>query len=498
MSEPVEQTYTLHNRIGLVLGPALFALMLLLPRPEGMSVEAQRAAAVALLMACFWICEAIPISATALMPLALFPILGVLNYKGVARPYGDHIVFLMMGGFFIAQAMQKWGLHRRIALHTIRLIGGSPRRMILGFMVATAFLSMWISNSATAVMMLPIAVSVIMHLESSTKLSKAFSTALVLGIAYGASAGGIGTLIGTPPNVVFAGQLQKLFPEAPAVTFNQWLLIGIPITCIFLPVMWLLVTMVLFRIPEKRFEVDHDVIRDELERLGAMSRGERSVLVVFSITVLLWMSRPLWSRLLPDPGMVGDATIAVLMSIVLFALPVDMKRREFALDWQWAKGIPWGVLVLLGGGYALATGVQESGLALWIGNQLTFLKGVPPVVMVLVVCLLLTFLTEVTMNTSTTNLMMPVMASTALAIQVHPFLLMIPATLSASCAFMLPAATPPNAIIFGSGRITIPQMARAGIVMNLVGVILVTIIVFLLVLPVFGVDPAQMPEWVGK
>jgi sodium-dependent dicarboxylate transporter 2/3/5 len=495
MSESMERPYTLHNRIGLLLGPILFVVMLLVPRPEGMSPEAQRAAAVALLMASWWICEAIPIYATALMPLALFPLLGVLNYKGAARPYGDHIVFLMMGGFFIAQAMQKWNLHRRIALHTIRLIGKSPRRMILGFMVATAFLSMWISNSATTVMMLPIAVSVIMHLESSTRLSKAFSTALVLSIAYGASAGGMGTLIGTPPNAVFAGQVQKLFPQAPAVTFNQWLLIGIPITCIFLPVMWLLITRVLFRIKEKRFEVDHDVILEELENLGKMSKGEKSVLVVFSITVFLWMSRPLWSRLLPEPDMIGDATIAILMSIVLFALPVDLSNREFALDWQWARGIPWGVLVLLGGGYSLAHGVQESGLALWIGNQLAFLGGVPPVFMVIIVCLLLTFLTEITMNTSTTNLMMPVMASTALAIHVHPFLLMLPATLSASCAFMLPAATPPNAIIFGSGKITIPQMARAGIVMNFIGVILITVLVFFIVLPIFGIDPTAMPGW---
>ncbi len=495
MSESVERSYTLHNWIGLLAGPILFVVMLSAPRPEGMSPEAQRAAAVALIMACWWVFEAIPIYATALMPLALFPLLGVLDYKGTARPYGDHIVFLMMGGFFIAQAMQKWNLHRRIALHTIRLIGRSPRRTILGFMVATAFLSMWISNSATTVMMLPIAASVIMHLESSTTLSKSFSTALVLSIAYGASVGGMGTLIGTPPNAVFAGQVQELFPEAPEVSFNQWLLVGIPITFIFIPVMWLLVTRVLFRIKEKRFDVDHDVIREELSDLGPMSRGEKSVLAVFSITVFLWMSRPLWSRLLPAPGMIGDATIAILMSIVLFALPVDLKSREFALDWHWARGIPWGVLVLLGGGYSLATGVQESGLALWIGTQLAFLQGVPPVFMVIIVCLLLTFLTEITMNTSTTNLMMPVMASTALAIHVHPFLLMIPATLSASCAFMLPAATPPNAIIFGSGRITIPQMARAGIVMNLIGVILITILVFFIVFPVFGIDPTSMPDW---
>lgn len=484
---------------GAAVGLVAFGVLVFAPPLSGLSRSGQNAAATAALMAGFWIGEVVPIYATALFPIVLFPLLGVLDTRAVTSPYGDRVVFLMMGGFMLAEAMKKWGLHRRIALHTIRVIGRSPAGMVLGFMVATAFLSMWMSNSATAVMMVPIAVSVAWRVQGADRPEDlkpdAFSTSLMLAIAYSASVGGIATLVGTPPNAIFAGQVKVLFPEAPEVFFDQWMKLGLPVSLCMLAIIWIYLTRVMFPLGRVRLEFERGVIREEIGKLGPMSRGEKTVLFVFGTTALLWMSRGAWSRLLPAGVSVHDSTIAIASAVALFLIPVDWKKRDFALDWMHAKNIPWGVLILFGGGFSLAAGMHQSGFAQWAGSGLHSLEGVHPLLMILAVCLMMTFLTEVTMNTSTTTIMMPVMAFTAEALKVHPFMLMIPATISASCAFMLPAATPPNAIVFGSGLVRLPQMARAGLALNLIGAVTVTLLVYLLAGWAFDMDLMVFPAW---
>lgn len=515
MKRQTKQPYTLRQRIGLYLGIPIFLLILVLPRPPDLSAEAHKTLAVAFLMAWWWITEALPIPATALIPLAFFPILGIMNYKEVTPSYADSIIFLFMGGFFLAVTMQKWGLHKRLALRIVSIIGTSPRRVILGFMVATAFISMWISNTSTTLMMYPIALAVVLHFselekgkknESSSGLDKNIQTALMLGIAYSASVGGIGTLIGTPPNVIFAGAVTSLFPEAPPVKFFQWMLIGIPLVVLFIPLIWICLTRVIFPISLKELTGGRQYISEQLKKLGKISRGERLTLWVFIATALGWIFRtninvglfiiPGWSDLLGISSWVSDTTVAIFAALLMFAIPVNWQRGEFLLDWKWAIKIPWGLLILFGGGIAIAKGFQTTGLAAWIGSQLTLLSQIPVVIMILIICLMLTFLTEVTSNTAMTTLFMPILAATAIAMNTHPFVLMIPATMSASCAFMLPVATPPNAVIFGSGCVSISDMVKAGIVLNLIGAVLITALVYLLAIPVFNITPNALPNWV--
>jgi len=486
--------------IGLVLGLLLFAVLLARPAPPGMTPEAARAAAVALLMATWWITEAIPIAATALLPIALYPLLGVMGGKATAKAYGDHNVFLFMGGFFIAMAMQKWNLHKRIALAIVSVVGDSPRTIMLGFMCATAFLSMWISNTATTMMMIPIAIAVLSQAAEEVRKGS-FAPALMLGVAYSASIGGLGTLIGTPPNVIFAGAVEKLFPEMGEIGFLRWMTAAVPLVVLFLPITWIYLTRVAFRVPsgrDCRVAGGKSAVRQELAALGKMSRGERYTLTVFILTALGWAFRrdidlgafviPGWSDLLGIADLVTDATVAIFAAIVLFALPVDLKKGEFALDWNWASRIPWGVLLLFGGGFALAASFRETGLDQWVGDWLKAAAGLPTVLLMLLVCLMMTFLTELTSNTATASMAMPVLGSTAAVAGLNPLLLMIPATLSASCAFMLPVATPPNAIVFGSGSVTIPQMARTGLGLNIIGALLVTGVTYCVAVPVFGIS----------
>lgn len=511
-----ERPYQLRQIVGLILGVFLFLIMILLPTPSGMSPAAQKTLAITLLMASWWIGEAIHITATALIPLVAYPLLGIMNSRAAAAPYANHNVFLFMGGFFIAMAMQKWNLHQRIALHIINLVGASPRRLVLGFMLATAFLSMWISNTATTMMMLPIGIAVIYSIPTGNNqvqkqtdagiLKTNFGTALMLGIAYSASIGGVGTLIGTPPNVILAGAVKSLFPGAPEIGFLQWMKVGVPLVIVFLPLVWYYLVRVSSPIRVKSLGIGRDIIGEQLKALGPINKGERYTLIVFTLTALLWIFRkdialgsltvPGWSSLFPAPESIHDSTVAMLMALVLFLIPVDRKKGAFVLDWEWARRIPWGVLFLMGGGFALAEGFQATGLAGWVGGRLQLLGNIPPGVMVILVCLLMTFLTEVTSNTATTSVMMPVLAATALALKINPLLLMIPATISASCAFMLPVATPPNAIVFGSGYLTIPKMARTGLALNFTGILLVTTLIYSLALSAFGINLSTLPGWV--
>lgn len=487
-------------------------LILLLPRAPELSAPAHKTLAVGILMAFWWITEALPIPATSLLPLVLFPLFGIMSYKEVAPNYGDNIIFLFLGGFFLAVTMQRWDLHKRLALHIVQLIGTSPHKLVLGFMIATAFVSMMISNTSTTLLMYPIALAVLLHLSGLRGGQKEESegshlrTALMLGIAYAASVGGIGTLIGTPPNAIFAGVVSSLYPDAPPVEFFQWLLIGIPLVIVFIPIIWLVLTRWIFPIEKSELAGGRQYIDSELHALGKMSRGERWTFIIFLLTALALIFRrdinlgiftiPGWTEWLGVAQWVSDTTVIMSAAVLLFVIPVNWKKGEFLLDWKSAVKIPWGILLLFGGGIALAKGFQTTGLAAWFGSHLTNLQQLPVVLVILCICLMVTFLTELTSNTAMTTIFMPILASTAAAMHTHPFLLMIPAAISASCAFMLPVATAPNAIIFGSGYVTVANMSKAGFVFNLIGAILITVLVYVLALPIFKINLNAVPNWV--
>lgn len=472
--------------IGLVLGPLLFLVLLVLPPPQNMSPAAWNVAAVATLMATWWISEAIPLAATALLPIVMFPLLDIMSTSTTTTAYANHLIFLFMGGFLIAMAMQKWNLHKRIALHTIHRVGVSPSRIILGFMIATAFLSMWISNTATAMMMLPIALAVIGQLTLNEAKSTddhgkttAFGTALMLGIAYSASIGGVATLIGTPPNAILAGVVENLYQQR--ISFATWMGFGVPLSLVMLGIAWFYLTRLAYPVVNQTTTDVKEVIRKELAELGPISRQEMWVAAVFAIVAISWITRGLFD--IPALAGVSDATIAMAGALVLFVIPSDFSKKEFLLDWPTAVKLPWDILVLFGGGFALAKGFSDSGLTEWIVTQLSILQGAHLIVLVLVVTLVVIFLTEVTSNTATATLILPVMGALAQAVDVQPLSLMVPAAVAASYAFMLPVATPPNAIVFSSRYITIPQMARAGLWMNLLASLIITVFVMLL-LPV--------------
>ncbi len=462
----------MRQRIGLWLGPLLFALMLWLPAPEAMGPPAQRLAAVTLLMAAWWISEAIPIAATALLPIVLFPLLGILPLAKTTSAYANPMIYLFLGGFLIAMAMQKWALHKRIALQTITLVGSSPRRIILGFMLATAFLSMWISNTATTMMMLPIALAVIAHREAHSE-EPSFSTALMLGIAYSASIGGVATLIGTPPNAILAGILQQ--QSGITLGFAQWLLFAAPLAVVMLLIAWGYLTRIVYQGNGEAARGDRQMIRQQLQQLGPMSYEERRVLLVFLVVAGAWILRGLldiaWLK-----GM-GDAGIAIGGALLLFLLPAASGGGARLLDWQSAVKLPWEILILFGGGFTLASGFVHSGLTEWLVSQLGMLQGMPSWLLVSAIVLMIIFLTEVTSNTATATIVLPLLGALAAAMGVAPTLLMVPAAIAASYAFMLPVATPPNAIVFGGGHVTIPQMARAGIWMNLIATVLISLFV---------------------
>jgi sodium-dependent dicarboxylate transporter 2/3/5 len=494
------------------------AAVVFAPALSEMPRVARATLATAVLMASWWITVAIPIPATSLLPLVLFPVFGVLTSKQTAVNYASEIIFLFMGGFILALGIQRWGLHRRIALHIVQIFGTNPSRMVLGFMVATAFLSMWISNTATSLMMLPIALAVVASLrEVDGDRVKGFAPALLLGIAYSASIGGLATPIGTPPNISFLRISEILFPEAPTISFGSWFFAILPVVIVLLPIAWiLLVRLFGYRAPSGSSSSGPGVIAEEIRALGTMSGAERRMLWIFVITALLWITRgdldlgtfriPGWASLveawLPGrfaAGHLHDATVAMGMALLTFLIPGERQpdgRRPALMDWDTAVQLPWGILLLFGGGFALALAFKESGLAEYFAASFARqVGGLPPFFLVIATCLLLTFLTEVTSNTATTEVLLPILAGTATAMGVHPLLLMLPATLSASCAFMLPIATPPNAIVFASGEVEIRDMVRAGLLLNLIGVVVIATLFFLVSSRLLGLDLSTIPLW---
>lgn len=493
------RSYKPTQLIGLILGPLLFALTLLFFSPEGLSDSGRAILASTLWIPVWWITEAIPIPATSLLPIILFPLTGGLEIGPTTASYGDDTIFLFMGGFMIALAMEKWDLHKRIALNIITFIGTSTQRIVLGFMVATGFLSMWISNTATAMMMVPIGLAIIYQVSESLKDDPSVDTSpenfsfgkvLMLGIAYSASLGGIGTLIGTPPNTLLAGAVSKLYDVQ--ISFAQWMLFGVPIAWIFIFIAWFYLVKIAYPMKVKQLPGGRKVIQDQKKALGATSFEEKAVLVIFVLAALSWISRSFILAQWNDA--INDAVIAMTASIILFIIPSVNKKGDHLLDWNTAVKLPWGILLLFGGGLAIAAGFVETGLAKWIGEQLTVLSGIGLYVILVAVVTLVIFLTEITSNTATSSMMYPIMASLALALGVHPYALMVSAGVAASCAFMLPVATPPNAVVFGSGYLRIPDMAKAGFWLNIIGVIIVPIAVFFLLPIVWGIDLTAIPE----
>ena len=496
--------------ICMLLGLVTFFLILLLPESIIDSWMVKATAAVTILMIIWWITEAVPIEATALVPLIGFPLLGVLSPGVASSAYGDKIIFLFLGGFIIAISMQRWNLHRRIALNIIKKVGTSPKKLILGFMVATGFLSMWISNTATAMMMIPIAIAIIATIlpnynsdtDEMTTEQKDFSAALVISIAYAASIGGIATIIGTPPNGIFVSQLQAIFPGAPTIDFFSWMMFGVPLAALMIPLSWLWLVSVPFRHIPKTLAHTEEIIDSELEILGSMGRGEKWTLLVFVLTALMWIfstTKEIGGVTIPGlsvifPG-IDDSTIAIIGALLLFCLPVDIKKGLYVMNWEWAKKIPWGILILFGGGICLSKAFIESGLADRIVQYLSALDALPIILIVSLIVLVVSFLTEVTSNTAIASVMMPITAVTAISLLVHPYLFMIGAALAASLAFMLPVATPPNAVAYGTGYIKLQEMAKTGFALNMMGVLLITIFMFTVIPWALGFDPFSMPAW---
>ena len=482
---------------GRVAGPLAFFLVYYLADTPGLAPEGKLMLGLTLWMAIWWITEAVPIAGTALLPLMVLPLAGVLNLKQVSNNYMDPTVLLYMGGFLLATSIEKWNLHKRIALNIINLLGTDLRRIVLGFMLATGFLSMWISNSSTALMMLPIGLAVIgqfkHHLgDENGILSTNLAKNILLGIAYAASIGGMATLIGTPTNNILRAVVEKLYNYT--IDFNEWMLFAFPFSVVLLAIAWYYLVNFGNPLP-KKFNLTEakSVIQDQIVALGKISYEEKTVLAVFGLVCFSWITRSfLLAPLLPA---LDDTIIALLGVMLLLLLPSSGKSEPKGriLDWKTAEQIPWGVLILFGGGLALAEGFKETGLASWIGQHLSLIEGVSFFVLLLIIIAAVNFLTEVTSNVATASMLLPILASVAIKLDVHPFGLMVGATLAASCAFMLPVATPPNAVVFGPGYLKIKDMVKAGLWLNIISIILLTLMVYYILPWLWEIDLQKYP-----
>ena len=464
------------QNLGLIAGPISFLLLLTMLHPEGLSNQGSAVLASTSWVAIWWITEAVPIAVTALLPIVLFPLSGGLALTKTTAAYGHKFIFLFVGGFILAIAIEKWDLHKRIALTIIKIVGTNVSNIILGFMIATSFLSMWISNTATAVMILPIGMAIVAQLKNNSNTSEKenllFGKALMLAIAYSASIGGMATLIGTPPNLVFAGIMKESY--GIKISFFQWFKFGLPLSLLLLSICWVYLTKISYKFEQKKFPGGKKEIFNQLKKLGKISYEEKVILSVFVLTALAWIcSSFLINKFLPA---IDDTIIAIIAAIILFVIPAEDRKKRL-LDWKDTAKLPWGILLLFGGGMALAIGFESSGLAVWIGSQLTLLENIPLIILLLILIVSVNFLTEITSNLATTAMLLPVLASLARAINIHPYLLLVSATVAASCAFMLPVATPPNAVVFGSGYLKINDMVKKGFWMNLISIIIITLFI---------------------
>ncbi|GAF14725.1 LOW QUALITY PROTEIN: sodium-dependent transporter [Bacillus sp. JCM 19045] len=497
-NENEKRPYSRAQLVG-ILGPLLFLLTMLFFEPAGLSADGQRVLAVTLWIATWWMTEAIPIPATSLMPLILLPLTGAMEGSAVASSYGNDIIFLFLGGFFIATAMEKWDLHKRVALFIIAVIGTSTQRILLGFMIATGFLSMWVSNTAAVMMMIPMALAITAQVAAALKEDKhkrdlpKFEKALIFGVGYAGTIGGLGTLIGTPPNIILAAQLDTIF--GISIGFGSWMLFAVPVVILLLLFTWFYLGTISFKTSIKELPGGKALIQDERKKLGKTSYEEKVVASVFTFAAFMWISREFFwagddALIYQLPG-ISDGMIAIMATMLLFLVPAKAAAR--ILDWSDSKNIPWGVLLLFGGGLAIAAGFQSSGLSSWLGDQLTILDGLHMLLIIGGATLLIMMLTEITSNTATATMILPVVAALAVALNIHPFALMIPCAMAANCAFMLPVGTPPNAIIFGTGKIRIVEMVRAGFWLNVFATAIIVLAVYYLVPLTLGVDLSTFP-----
>lgn len=475
----------------LILGPAIFFLMQSLDAPDGMSDSAYAILSTTFWIAIWWVSEAVPIAVTSLLPIVLFPLTDALDIVSTTASYGHKYIFLYIGGFILAIAIEKWNLHKRIALHIIKLIGTNITMIILGFMVATAFLSMWISNTATSVMMLPIGMSIVTQLKDNPKTAEKegliFGKALMLAIAYSASIGGVATLIGTPPNLVFAGYMSEVYNID--ISFWQWFQFGIPISLVLLTISWFYLTRISYKFKNKKFPGGKEEINILIKKLGPMKREEKIVLSIFVLTAFCWITR---SFILESflPG-IDDTIIGMIAGIVLFTIPAKEKGKQL-INWDEAVKMPWGIILLFGGGMALASGFEDTGLAQWFGTQMTLLQAVPLLLLILIIVFSVNFITELTSNLATTAMLLPIFAPIAVNLNLNPYMLLVATTVAASCAFMLPVATPPNAVVFGSGYLRIPDMVKTGVWMNAISILILTCMVYFLLPLLWDFDPYEI------
>jgi sodium-dependent dicarboxylate transporter 2/3/5 len=468
----------LRENFGFLLGVTAAAVVMLLPTPEGLSLEAHKTAALFLLMGIWWATEAVPVAVTALVPLALFPMLGIVDIQSAANPYANKTIYLFFGGFLIATAIQKWDLHKRIALFVLEYAGSNGASLILGFMLTAAVICMWVMNTATTIMLLPIGLAVITVVKEtvkglSEKEMESFQLALLLGIAYGATIGGMSTLIGTGPNGMLAAFMADNYNLD--ISFVDWMKVGVPLSAVMLPCSWLILTRVIFKVEFETSQETKDLLSSMKQELGKFDGAEFKVFVVFVLTAATWMLRTVLDDINGLEGL-SDAGIAMISALFLFLLPSGNKEKKGALlEWKDAQeNVPWGLLVLFGGGLSLANAVQATGLAVWMGNLIP--QGISIVLIVILVVTMIIFLTELTSNMATTATFLPVVAAIAIQSDFNPLLVTAAVALAASCAFMLPVATPPNAIVFGSGLIRVPQMARAGFLINVLGILVVSFV----------------------
>lgn len=491
------------RKIGLWLGLVGLISLLMIPNIGSLSTEGQYTLAVASLMVIWWITEPIPIYATAFIPVVLFPILGILPANDLAQSYGHNYVLMLLGGFMLARGIEEQNLHKRIAYKVISWLGTKKHFLLLGFMLTTAFLSMWIANMAVVLIILPIAMALIDQEKRIDGRRSHFETALILGIAYAASVGGTGTLIGTPPNLVLTGLLDQLFPTSPEISFFDWLKIGLPLVIICIPIIW--IYLMLFFSISGELAGGNQLLKQQTEELDKMTTGEKRVLVIFVLTALGWIFRkdmqidtytlPGWSSLLGVSDYVHDSTVAMFGALALF-LTKDGHRKSL-LDWKTAATIPWGVAMFLGGGLALGAAFKSTGLATWLASNFVGLESLPLFLMITVLVFLMIFITEVNSNTATAIIFLPILASMAIAVQINPLLLMVPATIASSFAFMLPSGTGTNTVVFASQRLTVHEMARTGFWLNIIFTLLLPVILYILVIPLLGIG-IEAPSWLPK
>jgi sodium-dependent dicarboxylate transporter 2/3/5 len=485
--------YGLRQWSGWVLGPAALLATLLVSPPAGLSAQGWHTAGAAILMAVFWITESMPITVTALLPLVLFPALGLGDIRETAAPFANPIIFLFFGGFIIALAMQRWHLQRRVAIGLIGIMGTRPSRIIAGFLLASALVSMWVSNTATALMMLPIALSVVHLLPDAahrTPGMRNFGTALLLSVAYGSTTGGMGTLIGTPPNALLAGYVSEAYHIT--IGFGQWMMLGVPVVVVTLPIVYLVLTRVVFTLDAEDLPGMAEMIVAQKATLGRFSRGELAVAIVFAATALAWVFQPLISKAIP---LVSDTTIAMTGALLLFIIPVNLSRGEFVMDWEATGSLPWDVLLLFGGGLSLAASIERHGLSRYLGDLCGSMNGLPILVILCVVCFGLLMLGELASNTAMAATFLPITAALAIGLGQNPLLFVIPTVLASNCSYTLPVGTPPNAIVFGHGFVTLPQMAKAGFLLDVILVPVIVGMVMLLGPLVFGIEMNVMPLW---